>query len=138
VAAIAANQELAQSVGVKTILKMYEKAAILAGADKDFKLRPDQKAQVNELQKMAQQIQIACAKHTEDTIAKPVAENMAKMQQEIKTLDQAMAKLIATIHPPTQPPVQPGPPPNATPSPAQPVVSGPSAAPVVVPPPGGM
>jgi hypothetical protein len=126
VQAIAANPQIAQALGMTPILSLFEKAAILAGADPDFKLRPDMKAQVNALQAMAEQIQIAAAKHATDTIAKPAAEEMAKMQQEIQQLDAAMAKVIQQIQPSPPPAAQPPAQPINAPPPTQPINPGPA------------
>lgn len=124
ISAIAANESLATVVGPKTLLKMLEKASILAGADKDFQLRPDQKAQLDQLQQMAQQIQIACARQAEDKIAKPAAEQMAKMQAEITTLSQAMENLIKQLG------LGQTPPPDAAPMPTQPIADAAAGQPV--------
>ena len=132
---MAKNEKLMDAVGYKTILKLMEKAAILAGADKDFKLRPDQKQELSQLQQMAEQIQIAAAKHAEETIAKPAAQEVHKLQTEVQqieqavqTLDKAMAQVIQKLGlnapPAGQPPAQPAPaapPPNANPNPTGPI-----------------
>jgi hypothetical protein len=121
-----------EAIGVKTILKLIEKASILAGADKDLKLRPDKKAELDALGKMAEQIQIAAAKHAEDSIAKPAAQQIAKMQQEIEGLNAALTKLIQEIHP-----QQPAPAPQAPPPPQQ-NVPPPQAGPPGIGAPGGV
>lgn len=118
---IANNQPLAEALGTRMILKLVEKASILGGADKDFQLQPDQKQEVAALQKMAEQIQIAAAKQASDEIAKPVAEQISKMQTEIEGLDKAMAALIQKLG--LTPPAQPN-------APNQPPTPVPAAAPV--------
>jgi hypothetical protein len=126
VMSIAKNADLFKAIGPKSMLKMIENAAKLAGADKDFKLRPDQRAEMDALNKKAQSIQIACANHANDTIAKPVAEQMAKQQAEIQTLNKAMENLLVKLGlakpappapaPANQPPPQNAPAPGNTPA----------------------
>lgn len=126
VQAVAANQMLAQAVGAKTILKILQQAAILAGADKDFKLRPDQKQQLDALQQMAQQIQTAAVQQVEKDVTQPVAKEIAAIQAQMQKMEQVLSTLIPNR--PQQPqaaaPVAaPQPPPNApapNPSPVAP------------------
>lgn len=119
--AVAANQQLAQVVGPKTLLKIIQQAAILGGADKDFKLRPDQQAQVDQLQALAQQIQTAAVKQVEEDGFKPIAQEIAALQQQIQQVEAILAKLVPPSAMPQQAqptPAAPTPPPNANPSPA--------------------
>ena len=137
--AVANSQMLSQLIGAKAILSIIEKAAILAGADKDFKLRPDDKQQASLLQQMAQEIMQACVKKVEQDVSKPAAEEIAKIQNEIVQLQQVVAKALGLKSPPprnvppagaapaqpaqpaAQPAPQPQPPQNAQ-IPAQPPV----------------
>lgn len=112
--AVSNSQALSQAIGPKTILKIIEKAAVLAGADKDFKLRPDDQQQASALQQMAQEIMAACVKKVEADVSKPAAEEISKLQAEIVQLQQVVAKAMG---------LQPPPPRNAPPAgaaPAQP------------------
>lgn len=115
VSAVAANQQLAQLVGPKTLLKIIEQAAKLAGADSDFKLRPDQKAQLDMLQQLAQQIQAAAVKQVEEDGFKPIAKEIADLQSAVQKIDQILTKLVPQGAPPAP---QPQPPVNANPNPA--------------------
>jgi hypothetical protein len=132
--AIAKNQELMKMLGAKGVLKIMEKAAILAGADKDFKLRPDQKAELDAISKQAEAIQRAAAMHADDTIAKPTAKEIVQLKSQIQTLDKAMENVLvklgmippqpagqgAPAAPAAPPPQPPNPPPNAPPPGAAP------------------
>lgn len=131
VAAIANSQFLAAAVGPENLLKIIQKAIILAGADKDFKLSVDHQQQANQLQQMlqeaSQQIMMATTKKVEDDVSKQVAQEMAKMQQEISVLEQAVQKLIqqSGVMPPN-PNVNPN-----LPAPGQPQAGAIGAPPVV-------
>jgi len=112
--AVSNSQVLAQAIGAKPLLKIIERAAIMAGADKDFKLRPDDKAQANALQQMAQEIMQAMMKKVNETVTKPAAEEMKKIQDEIVQLQQVVAKALKLQPPdprnvPVQSPAQPQP-----------------------------
>lgn len=130
VSAVAANQQLAQAVGPKTLLKIIQQAAILAGADKDFRLRPDQKAQLDALNQMAQQIIAdatqAATQKVEQDVTKPVAQEIAAIQAQVEKLTQVLTSVVpaskAALTPPT-------PPPNAPQTGNQPAPSAPTAAP---------
>lgn len=134
--AVANNQMLSQALGPKPILKIIEMAAKLAGADKDFKLRPDQQQQLDQLQQMAQEIMQGAVKKIEADVTKPVADEVAKMQQQINTLEQLVHKMLGggQAQPPTSatPAITPG-----LPAPAPQIAPGPSIAPQL-PPPGQM
>lgn len=132
VMAISKNADLMKLIGAKGLLKIIEKAAVLAGADKDFKLKPDQSIELDSIRKMAEQIQIACAKQAEDKIGKPAAQQIVAIKNEIKTIDAVLQKLITAVQAKSP---GPGAPPVAPPAPPPPVQPLPPNAPQTQPPP---
>ena len=136
VMSIVKNQDVLKMLGPKSVMKIIEKAAILAGADKDFKLRPDQKAELDAISKQSEAIQRAAAMHADDTIAKPTAKEIVQLKAQIQTLDKAMENVLvvglAKPSPPAAPPSQPQPPtpPQNAPPPGAPPpnAGGPAAA----------
>jgi hypothetical protein len=143
---IVKNPDLMKMMGPKGVMKMIEKAAVLAGADKDFKLRPDQQAELDAISKQAEAIQVAAAKHADDTIGKPAAQQIAKINAQIQTLDKAVENILVKLNlipppapgqptgdhsgdqsPPTQPQPTTPPPANAPPPGAAPAPPGPTA-----------
>lgn len=111
---VAKDGPLAQMVGPKALLKGITQAAKLAGADPDFNLKPDFKTEVNELQKLAQQISDTVAKKVEGDVTQPVAKQIAQMNQQIQstmqaldTVQKAVVNLAHYAHPAGQPVVPP-------------------------------
>jgi hypothetical protein len=139
--AVGGNKELAQAVGPKPILKIIEQAAHLAGMDKDTKFRVDEQQEANQLQQMAQQITMTAIKKVEQDVTKPVADAMAKIEQDLKQLQQTVITLAQkTGVTPAQPTGQQAPPaapaPQAAPIPPQlPPTPPPNAAQPPTPPP---
>lgn len=100
VGVIAGQEDLKNKIGAKNLLVMIEYAAKLAGAPRDFRLREQPKDQQNpneppppnimEAIKAAQQ---ATLQAVEQQIAKPAAEEMGKVQNEVAQMQQMIEQL---------------------------------------------
>jgi hypothetical protein len=120
IAPLVKNEKLYEAVGPKLILKIMETAAKLAGADKDFRLKPDQQQEMSQLQQLAAQIQKGAVSQIEKDVTAPVAKEIAQIQQQLKQLQEIVLQMHGKpvappqLPAPGQPPVQnaPAPPPN--------------------------
>lgn len=95
---VSTQEGLAKEVGVKNILRMIERAVILSGGPKDFKLpiSKDAKGQPQITPEMAQalqQLQQSILQTVEEKVVKPSAEATHKIQSEVDALNQTVASL---------------------------------------------
>ncbi len=116
--AIAANPMLAQSVGAEQLLDMLHRSSVLAGAPKDWRLKPDDKAKVQQnLQAMQQQLEGIAKKIEESAVTKSVQimgkglkpivkqiegqgkaiEKVAEVNDQQSQVDQKIAESIQTL-----------------------------------------
>lgn len=99
VGAIAQQPELFKQVGGKTMVKLLEQAALLAGAPRDLKLAMPKAAGQNgdlsleQVQEMIKAVGQSIFQGVSEKIAKPAAQQMAKMQGEIAQQQQVIEQL---------------------------------------------
>lgn len=103
VAPLIKNKEMLDAVGVKLVLKIIETAAKLAGADKDFRLKPDQQAEANQLQQMAQKIEQQVLQAVEKDTVAPVAKEIAQLKASLETVQRTLLNLSRKVMP--KPPI---------------------------------
>lgn len=97
---VSAQEDLKQKIGAKNLLALVEFSAKLLGAPRDFRLRvlsPEKEGQdqapppnIVEAIKAAQQ---ATMQTVEEQVAKPAAQEVAKVQGEVQQLQQAIQQL---------------------------------------------
>jgi hypothetical protein len=97
VGTVAGQEELFKKVGAKTLLKLIQHAAIMAGAPKDFRLTLAEDADDTDIPAAIQQAiehaQQATLQTIEEKIAKPAAEASARDEQRIAVLEGVVEKL---------------------------------------------
>lgn len=96
---VSQNPEIFQQVGAPRIIKLLEQAAKLAGAPRDFDLTApagDNGAPGNVAGQMApvlQQLQQTIMEAVQKNVAAPIAQEVAKSEQEIATINDTLKKL---------------------------------------------
>lgn len=95
---ISGQPELFKEIGAKNLLKILERATILAGAPPDFKLivekngKPNDQIPANIIQAI-QQAQQSTLQAVEEKVSKPSAEAAHKVQSEVDQINQTIEQL---------------------------------------------
>lgn len=116
---LASNQQISQLIEPKSLLRLTEQAAKLAGADSDFKVTINEdSAMASQLQQVVQQIEQKILQEVDSEVSRPAADAVKQLQLQVNKLTQILENLVskATSQPQLeQPPVEVLPPPAGFP-----------------------